>query len=260
VGWTRQLRTPGPPGIALNENLITVADATSVGEPTTVADAAGVGKATPGRESPMNPLPTEDMRTNRRTWAVPPEHGPALAAAMVELLPREPYDHLFLGQQLHTTYLDTVHLDLRKARMGRQRYLTLRLRSYASGSNDGETYALSAKTESEKFRLEIDGDTFAAILGGAPGVLAAALPPHLAGRLLVLNDSVVPAVCVRCRRYAVENDNERYTLDCAVHTDTGKCLPFNVLEYKSTDDGFVGDPIPGLRPTKLSKFLWATEV
>ncbi len=44
-----------------------------------------------------------------------------------------------------------------------------------------------------------------------------------------------------------------------VATDTGKTYPCGVLEYKSTRAG--GRPpltVGGLRPIKLSKFLWAT--
>jgi hypothetical protein len=48
-----------------------------------------------------------------------------------------------------------------------------------------------------------------------------------------------------------------------VRTDTGKCLPYAVLEHKSAD---AEASTPGsllalpLRPVKLSKFLWATGV
>ncbi len=46
-----------------------------------------------------------------------------------------------------------------------------------------------------------------------------------------------------------------------VETDTGKCLPHGVLEFKSLAQG--AEPpasleLLGLRPIKLSKYLWAT--
>jgi hypothetical protein len=61
----------------------------------------------------------------------------------------------------------------------------------------------------------------------------------------------------------VEDDQDRLTLDCWVYTDRYKHLAYGVLEYKSTDRQAAP---PGrltrlrLRPLKLSKFLWATEV
>lgn len=62
-------------------------------------------------------------------------------------------------------------------------------------------------------------------------------------------------------RFAVQNDEDRLTLDVNVRTDTGKVLPYSVLEFKSTQKG---NQPPGrlqslmLRPVKLSKFLWST--
>ena len=81
-------------------------------------------------------------------------------------------------------------------------------------------------------------------------------------RLLELADNtpVKPVVCVLCRRYAVENDQDRATLDSCVRTNTGKHLPFNVLEFKSTEPDDPPEPLAALRPIKLSKFLWATAV
>jgi hypothetical protein len=73
----------------------------------------------------------------------------------------------------------------------------------------------------------------------------------------------LPVVTVYCRRYAVEDDQDRLTLDCCVHTDRGKELGYGVLEFKSTqpDESPPGRLVrPALRPLKLSKFLWATEV
>ena len=46
-----------------------------------------------------------------------------------------------------------------------------------------------------------------------------------------------------------------------VYTDTGLCLPFAVLEFKCTDPGAAVPAFPtdlGLRPVKVSKFLWST--
>jgi hypothetical protein len=211
------------------------------------------------------PLPAEDLRTNRGTWAVPVELGPAVGNLMHDLLPNEPYDPHFQGQRLATTYLDTPDFALRKARRTRSRYLTLRVRCYRPRLGYDESYALSAKTESEKFRKGIsEGAAEAILYGPDPGkVLAQHLPPHLLARLSELAGAdAVPVVTVSCLRYAVEDDRDRFTLDCGTETDAGKCLPFGVLEYKSPR----AEPPPerlaalGLRPIKLSKFLWATEV
>ena len=73
--------------------------------------------------------------------------------------------------------------------------------------------------------------------------------------------STRPQDGIPCRRYAVESVQERWTLDVAVHTDTGKCLPCGVLEHKSTDaDAAAPGALLqiGLRPLKFSKFLGAT--
>jgi hypothetical protein len=73
----------------------------------------------------------------------------------------------------------------------------------------------------------------------------------------------VPVVTVFCRRYAVEDDQDRLTLDCCVYTDRHKHLTYGVLEYKSTNRKAAPPgrlTRLGLRPLKLSKFLWATEV
>ncbi len=90
------------------------------------------------------------------------------------------------------------------------------------------------------------------------------LPAELLARLLELaaDEFLVPCVTVGCRRYAVEDATDRFTLDVDVHTDNGKQLPAAVLEYKSTQqaDPPSGLAALGLRPIKLSKFLWSTEV
>jgi hypothetical protein len=51
-------------------------------------------------------------------------------AVLNDTWPREPFDPGFLGQCLETYYLDTPRFNLRKARVGRDRYLTLRIRTY----------------------------------------------------------------------------------------------------------------------------------
>jgi hypothetical protein len=62
-------------------------------------------------------------------------------------------------------------------------------------------------------------------------------------------------------RDAIEDNEDRFTLDVDVQTDLGKSLPFAVLEFKSNEF----KPLPaallaiGLKPVKISKFLWATE-
>jgi len=61
--------------------------------------------------------------------------------------------------------------------------------------------------------------------------------------------------------YAVEDGQDHLTLD-AQGPDTGKTLPHAVLEFKSTKPDKPPDALTALhlRPIKLSKFLWATEV
>ena len=207
---------------------------------------------------------TDDLRVNRGTWAVPYELGPAVGNVLHDVLPNEPFDPSFDGQRLETTYLDTPKFVLRRARLRRDRYLTLRLRCYRPRRGGTETYALSAKTEAQKRRFPISAGAAEAILAGSADVLAQLLPADLLARLLELTGdvSVQPVVTVRCVRYAVEDDQDRLTLDCGIHTDTGKRLTAGVLEFKSTE----ADAPParllalGLRPIKLSKFLWATEV
>ena len=177
-------------------------------------------------------------------------------------MPNEPFDPNFRGQALETTYFDTAAYDLRKARLSKSRYLTLRIRCYESPDGD-YSYALSAKTESEKYRAELtSGHAELLLYGGTTP--AADLPDHLQARLTELGaDALVPVVTVCCRRYAVDDDQDRLTLDCCVTTDRARHLGYGVLEFKSTNP----DATPpgrlarlGLRPLKLSKFLWATEV
>jgi hypothetical protein len=126
-----------------------------------------------------------------------------------------------------------------------------------------ETYALSAKTESEKFRLEIPPPHAHNLLDGTAAP-AADLPPHLRARLNELGaETLVPVVTVFCRRYAVQDDQDCLTLDCCVYTDHHKHLGYGVLEYKSSNRKAAPPgrlTRLGLRPLKLSKFLWATDV
>jgi hypothetical protein len=212
----------------------------------------------------VQPLPVSSLRRNLATWAVPPACLPAVAHVLHDALPNETFDPHFLGQRLETTYLDTPHFALRRAREKKDRYLTLRIRCYQAPGRD-ETYALSAKTEAQKWRVEVPADQAEAVLAGAnfDDWLVGLLPGNLLARLQELTAAVplVPAVMLCCRRYAVEDDEDRLTLDVDVGTDTGKCLPFGVLEFKSIDDR-ARPPAPlapiGLRPIKLSKFLWAT--
>jgi hypothetical protein len=210
----------------------------------------------------MAPLPVSpDLRSNLGTWAVPSAQLPAVARFMLGAAPTEGFDPLFQGQDLETTYLDTTDFALRKARRGGQHYLTLRLRCYGSTDN----YALSAKTELDKWRSEISHSQAQAIENErqSRALLESILPANLLARLQELTGNVTPGpvVTVYSRRYAVEDDRDRYTLDCGTRTDTGLCLPGSVLEFKSTAGG---EPPPpallalGLRRIKLSKFLWAS--
>jgi hypothetical protein len=213
----------------------------------------------------MKPLPSGDLRCNLATWLVPIGALPAVARALLDALPPEAFDPGFQGQKVETTYFDTAALALRKARRQGERYLTLRLRCYdAPGSST--VYALSAKTESEKWRSEITAET-ADLVRQASGfaVWRSLLPAHLQARLvgLVGDEPLLPAACVLTHRYAVENERDRLTLDVDVRADTGKRLPAAVLEFKSIDEDAAppgGLVAARLRPIKLSKFLWATEV
>jgi hypothetical protein len=212
----------------------------------------------------MNDFPSQDLRSNLATWAVPAGLVPAVTAAITDALPPEVYDPHFRGQHLETTYFDTARLQLRQARHRRDHYLTLRVRRYCSPDHV-DRYALSAKTEAQKFRTVLDPDQAELLLRGGDVTRAVAelLPADLFARLLDLTDdeSLAPVVAVCARRYAVEDDVDRLTLDLDIHTDTGKCFGPSVLEFKSTDPLTpVPYPLTGLplRPIKISKFLWAT--
>jgi hypothetical protein len=212
----------------------------------------------------MPPLPAHDLRGNLGTWAVAPGRVPAVARAMVAALPPESFDPDFRGQDLETTYFDTPGFALRKARRRDRHYVTLRLRCYRGPA--GEAYALSAKTESDKFRQEVSPELAEVLLAQgftSPALqLGGVLPGDILARLVALTDQepLLPVVAVCARRYAVEDGRDRLTLDLDVATDTGKRLPTGVLEFKSTDPDAAppGPLLPlGLRPIKLSKFLWA---
>jgi hypothetical protein len=206
----------------------------------------------------MNDLPTQDLRSNLLTLAVPAGLGPAVARAMLDSYPIEPFDPGFRGQALETTYFDTPTFRLREARRRGKKYLTLRIRKYPRG-----TFALSAKTEDQKFRVAIRPNVAEDLLGGNLEALVRYLPGDLLSRLLELTgeEPLGPVVTVCATRFAVEDDQDRVTLDLDVATDTGKCLPTGVLEFKSTRrDAPPPDPLAqlGLRAIKISKFLWAT--
>src|SRR5947209_8762112 len=128
----------------------------------------------------MKLLPATDLRSNLGTWAVPLALLPAVGNWMHDALPNEAFDPHFQGQLLETTYFDTPRFALRRARAARQRYLTLRIRCYGAG--ESETYALSAKTETEKWRVEIAPERAHALLH-EDAELAAQLPGHLRARL-----------------------------------------------------------------------------
>src|SRR5262249_32966738 len=145
----------------------------------------------------------------------------------------------------------------------RDKYLTLRVRCY-NGDQSEELYALSAKTESEKFRVEIPTEQADKILLGQDTrcYFEQLLPANLQARLLELAEDqlLYPVATVWCWRYAVEDENDRLTLDTEVRTSLGKSMVYSVLEFKSARSDPVPERLAGLRlaPTKLSKFLWAT--
>src|SRR5262249_12943560 len=134
-------------------------------------------------------------------------------------------------------------------------------------TDQGDAYAVSIKTENEKWRQEIPRSLAHFLLSGVDPTptLAQLLPGNLFARLLELSQQkpLLPACKVCCARYSVEDESDRFTLDVGVHTTTAKCLPYGVLEYKSARDDATP---PGsllsllLPPLKLSKFLWATGV
>jgi hypothetical protein len=96
------------------------------------------------------------MLSNIATWAISEDRLPAVVAAMLSTasLTFERYDMGFRGQQLETTYFDSSDFSLRSARQQGDNYLTLRVRCYQR-ADQGEAYALAAKTESDKWRMEL---------------------------------------------------------------------------------------------------------
>jgi hypothetical protein len=219
----------------------------------------------------MQPLPTTDLRSNVLTMAIPPCELPAVAYRMTQALPAEKYDPTFKGQHLETTYFDTASFHLRKARLKKDKYLTIRIRCYSQcpscyGVHPSDyTYAISAKTEDQKYRKELPNDQAEHYIKN--GILASdagdALPADLLARLIDLVDGadLLPVVRIDFTRYAVENDSDRLTLDAEIKTNGGKVLPTCVLEAKTTDGGKKSLPeieaLPYSR-IKLSKFLWST--
>jgi hypothetical protein len=195
------------------------------------------------------PIPTEDLRTNIGTWAVGTALLPAVTKFMLDALPAEEYDPCFCGQPLCTTYFDTKDFNLRKARIKKDKYIVVRLREYP-----GAVCALSAKTEDEKFRVEVTATDIDSLVGK--------LPTNMQARLmdLVGDKPLVPVVTIKCRRYAVEDDQDRFTLDAETCTDAGKQMPYAILEYKSNTKKDPAQALQdlGLRPIKMSKFLWST--
>jgi hypothetical protein len=213
----------------------------------------------------MKLIPSGNLRSNLGTWAVRDDQLPAVACAMLEALPREAFDPGFRGQHLETVYFDTADFALRKARVLGDHYLTLRVRCYRQDGEDEDGYAISAKTEDEKVRFPIEEANAHFLLAGdgITPVLLDLLPGDLQARLLDIigDEPLTPVVCIQAHRYAVEGNGPRLTLDTGVHTDKGEYLPFNILEFKSTegDDTPPGSLSPlKLRPIKSSKFLWAT--
>jgi hypothetical protein len=215
-------------------------------------------------------LPASPLRNNLSTWSVPTWAMPAVACQMLDALPPEPFDPNFQGQALATTYFDTAGRCLRQARAPKKDYVTLRLRSYCPAAAAGglaakPIFALSAKTQDAKMRIDVSSAVAGALLGGPDSeLLAQLLPADLFARLLALigDEPLVPVVAVRSTRYAVEDDNLRLTLDTQVRSDTGRRLPFHVLEFKAVHGQPAPPgrlPTPGLRPLKLSKFLWSTD-
>jgi len=214
----------------------------------------------------MQPLPATDLRSNVGTWAVSSFQLPALARQMLEVLSPEKFDADFRGQYLQTTYFDTKTFALRKVRAKGKKYVTLRIRCYAPGAyasgSGGGVYAISAKTESQKFRREIDSGQAESLLQGGivPPALVGIMAPDLIARIADLSEGecLEPVVTLCFRRYAVEDNQHRLTLDTDIKSDTGRCYPSHVLEQKSTNKLSAPLISLALRPIKLSKFLWAT--
>jgi hypothetical protein len=190
---------------------------------------------------------------------------------MLSELAPEPFDPDFAGQLLETTYFDTPDFSLRKARARKDKYLTLRIRRYSAcglASDRTPVYALSGKTESSKFRVELSTVQATAALqdsASSQSLLHTVLSADFLARLFELagDTLLAPVVKVCATRYAVESETDRLTLDLSVATDTGKALLAGVLEHKTSTQPASNIDWPrelSLRPIKLSKFLWATQI
>src|SRR5947199_6270836 len=207
------------------------------------------------------PLPATDLRSNVGTWAVSSFQLPALTCQMLDVLSPEKFDPDFRGQHLETTYFDTKSFKLRKARVKGSKYVTIRIRCYARGAYataGAGVYAISAKTESQKFRREIDSDYAESLLhsGIVPSALVGILTPDLIARIADLSEGegLEPVVTLCFRRYAVEDNQHRLTLDTDIGSDTGRRYPSHVLEHKSANKESSPLITLPLRPIKLSKF------
>jgi hypothetical protein len=209
----------------------------------------------------MPEVPAHDLRSNAGTWAIPNCRLPAVARVMLALLPGEPFDPLFKGQDICTYYFDTLDFDLRKARLDKKKYCTVRLRTY-----NEESFAISLKTEDQKYRKPLPGAQAKYLMPGMrdPAVELDFLPGDLLARVLDLagGKPLYQIVEVKFTRFATEDATNRLTLDIDIRTNTGKQFPVNgILENKTTDprrqpmDEILG---LGYAPVKLSKFLWST--
>jgi hypothetical protein len=213
--------------------------------------------------------PANVIRDNFGSWAVPPCAVPAVAHMMTDLWHPEPFDQEFYGQYLQTTYFDTQSRSLRKARLKGDRYCTLRLRAYhpaqgAGGDYPSGRYAVSVKTEEEKDRFDITPALATALLHSPPEALfdifVTILSPTMLARLWDVSNGepLMPVFTVLVHRFAVEDEDDRLTLDVEIHDDLGCKLPYGVLEFKSASNGTIPPAIqliPGIRPVKMSKYL-----
>jgi hypothetical protein len=186
---------------------------------------------------------------------------------MLSLLQPEKYDPDFQGQYLQTTYFDTKAFSLRKARLKGQKYVTLRIRCYALSAGAGSSYpegsyAISAKTETQKYRQQIDSRYAEGLLysGIQPASLVGIMQPDIIARISDLSrgETLQPVATICFNRFAAEDDKHRLTLDIDIKSDTGWCYASHVLEQKSTDKNTPPLLTSPLRPIKLSKFLWVT--
>jgi hypothetical protein len=186
---------------------------------------------------------------------------------MLDALPTETYDPHFTGQYLETTYFDTRHFDLRKARVKGDRYIVIRIRCYAPSRGSGAeypegVYAISVKTEDKKFRQMIDSELAEYLLHGQLdiGLVSGIIPSDLVARIADIANGkpLLPVVTICFNRYAVEDSVHRVTLDLDIRADNSRNYPSHVLEQKSINQDAAPLLALPIRPIKLSKFLWAT--